>query len=147
MVVRTNAEVTHILNDLIKTCREREQGYRTAQDGVASAELKRLFGTSIEQSVQFRRELERQLRQRVWHANSDSSLAEAAFRGWAHLKAAVTKGEDTAVLSECERGEDAALGNYRRALEAGLPAELNAVVARQARELENAHARVRTWRM
>ena len=44
-------------------------------------------------------------------------VAGAIHRGWTGLKAALTSGNDHAILAECERGEDRAIEAYKKALE------------------------------
>ena len=38
-------------------------------------------------------------------------------RAWINLKSAVTSGDDHAILAECERGEDSAVDEYKKAME------------------------------
>jgi uncharacterized protein (TIGR02284 family) len=45
------------------------------------------------------------------------TVAGAIHRGWTGLKAALTSGNDHAILAECERGEDRAIEAYKKALE------------------------------
>ena len=47
------------------------------------------------------------------------------------------------MLAECERGEDSALKEYQKALDAGLPVLLHAIVARQRQEIVITHSAVR----
>jgi len=47
------------------------------------------------------------------------------FRGWINLKAALTSKDEHAILAECERGEDSAVAEYKKAMAAtGLPADV-----------------------
>ena len=55
--------------------------------------------------------------------------------------------EPHAVLAECERGEDAAVANYRAALnETELDSESRALVQRQASGVQEAHDRIKQLR-
>jgi uncharacterized protein (TIGR02284 family) len=60
-------------------------------------------------------------------------------RGWINLKEALSKNEDKAIIDECEAGEDAAVKNYREARGKALPANVAAIVQRQALGVEEAH--------
>jgi uncharacterized protein (TIGR02284 family) len=146
MAIRADLEAADLLQDLLQTLRDREQGYRTARDGVKDAQLRQLFDAYVQQSVRFERELETELRQRGDGREPGGTLAGAAFRGWMNVKAALTGHDEHAVLAECERGEDVAVEHYQRVLRHPLPDDLRALVARQWSELEQAHTRIRSLR-
>jgi len=67
-------------------------------------------------------------------------------RGWINLKSAVTNGDDKAILSECERGEDSAVHEYEEAIQDGLTGVAREIVTRQFTEIKSAHDRVRNLR-
>ena len=54
--------------------------------------------------------------------------------------------ERLAVLEECERGEDSALAQYRKALKQPLPPAVRVVVERQAQGAQRNHDEVRDLR-
>jgi uncharacterized protein (TIGR02284 family) len=64
-------------------------------------------------------------------------------RGWVGLKAAITGKNETAVIDECERGEDIALAAYQNALKKHLPADLMSIVEEQYSEIRHSHETVR----
>jgi uncharacterized protein (TIGR02284 family) len=72
------------------------------------------------------------------------SVAATLHRGWINIRSAVAGQDDGAVVSECERGEDAAVSAYRDALDEDLPANIRAVVERQYAEVKQAHDRIRS---
>ena len=67
-------------------------------------------------------------------------------RAWINLKSAVTSGDDKAILSECERGEDSAVHDYEDAIQDGLTGAARELVARQFTEVKSAHDRVKNLR-
>ena len=67
-------------------------------------------------------------------------------RAWINLKSAVTSGDDKAILSECERGEDSAVHEYQEAMQDGLTGAARELVSRQFTEIKSAHDRVRQLR-
>jgi uncharacterized protein (TIGR02284 family) len=67
-------------------------------------------------------------------------------RGWINIKSAITGQDESSILNEAERGEDAAKKAYKDALEQTLPANVNAVVQRQAEAVNTAHDKVRNLR-
>jgi uncharacterized protein (TIGR02284 family) len=146
MTVKADVETVDLLNDLLQTCRDREQGYRAARDGIKDETLRRLFDSYVQQSVRFARELETAIHERGEAREPGGTLAGAAFRGWMNVKAALTGGEERAVLAECERGEDVVVEHYQRALRHPLPEDARAIIARQWSELEQAHTRIRSLR-
>jgi len=78
---------------------------------------------------------------------ADGGTASGALhRAWVHTKAAVGVNSPTSLLEECERSEDAALARYRKALKADLPADVRAVVERQAEGAQRNHDQIKSMR-
>ena len=77
---------------------------------------------------------------------NSSSVAGSMHRAWIDLKAAVTSGDDHAILAECERGEDSAVNEYKKAMDADLSSPLRETVSRQYDKVKLAHDRVRDLR-
>ena len=68
-------------------------------------------------------------------------------RAWINLKAAVTSGDDHAILAECERGEDSAVSEYKKAIEEStLSAPIRDTISRQYADVKSAHDRIRELR-
>ena len=138
----SNDEVISTLNNLIETCRDGQDGFKTAAEGVKGAELKELFGAYSRQRGAFVGELQDEVRRMGGEAKDSGSTSAALHRGWMGLKAALTGEDDNAVVAECERGEEAALASYRSALGADMPASVRSMVERQFAEVKEAHTRV-----
>src|SRR5215213_2924601 len=117
----SNAQVIATLNGLIQTCRDGEEGFRTAAEGVGSPELKELFGGYARQRAGFAGELQDEVRRLGGEPVEGGSVTGSVHRGWMGLKAALTGEDERAILGECERGEDSALAAYRAALGVDLP--------------------------
>jgi uncharacterized protein (TIGR02284 family) len=62
------------------------------------------------------------------------------------LKSAVNRGDDHAILAKCERGEDSAVEQYKKAIDDGLSAPFGEIVSRQYVEIKKAHDRVKNFR-
>jgi uncharacterized protein (TIGR02284 family) len=139
----SNEEVISTLNNLIETCRDGQNGFQTAAEGVKNAELKQLFNSYSRQRAKFVGELQDEVRRLGGDPENSGSVAASLHRGWIDLKAAVTGEDDIAVVSECERGEDSAVSNYRAALNVDLPSNVRSIVERQFAEVKEAHDRVR----
>jgi uncharacterized protein (TIGR02284 family) len=126
-----NDDIISELNDLIETCEDGVKGFRTAADAIKSAEAKSVFNTRIQLIERAETELKAEVRRLGGDPEDRGSATGALHRGWLNLKAAVTGSDDDAILSECERGEDAAVGRYEDALKKDLPPEVRSLVERQ----------------
>jgi uncharacterized protein (TIGR02284 family) len=138
-----NEYVISTLNNLIETCKDGQQGFRTAADGVESSELKTLFHAYAQQRGQFAAELQAEVRRLGGDPEQVGSIGGALHHGWINIKSAVTGKDEAAVLSECERGEDAAVRNYEEALRGELPADIHPIIERQAKQVRDAHDQLR----
>ena len=135
----SDAEVISTLNNLIETCRDGQEGFRAAAEGVKDAELRGLFQDYARQRAHFAGELQDEVRRLGGEPEQTGSLVASLHRGWMGLRAALEGGDDRAVVSECERGEDVALESYRAALGTDMPANVRAMVERQFAEVKEAH--------
>jgi uncharacterized protein (TIGR02284 family) len=136
-----------VLNDLIETCKDGQQGYATAAKEAKDAELERLFSQYGAQRSNYVRELQQAVRSLGGDPDKHSSVSGSLHRGWINLKAALSSHEPHAVLAECERGEDSAVENYREALNsAELDLDTRAIIQRQAAGVKEAHDRIKQLR-
>ena len=140
----SNDEVISTLNNLIETCRDGQNGFQSAADGVKNPELKSLFYSYSQQRAQFVGELQDEVRRLGGDPETTGSVAATLHRGWLDIKSAVTGGDEGSIISECERGEDSAVSNYRGALDKDLPANVRSVVERQFSQIKEAHDRIRS---
>jgi uncharacterized protein (TIGR02284 family) len=140
-----NDKVISCLNNLIETCKDGQDGFKTAAEGVQRSELKTLFYEYSQQRARFAGELQNEVRRLGGDPEKTGSVAASLHRGWIDIKSAVTGKDDNAVISECERGEDSAVRNYKSALaDESLTADVRAVVERQYAAVQEAHDRVRS---
>jgi uncharacterized protein (TIGR02284 family) len=142
-----NKENISTLNGLMETLKDGEEGFKQAAESVTDLQLKSLFNEYSRQRARFTKALQTQV-QSLGESTSEmsSSAAGALHRAWINLKSAVTSGDDHAILSECERGEDSAVKEYEKALNDDLSPSLREIVSSQYSEVKNAHDRVRTLR-
>jgi uncharacterized protein (TIGR02284 family) len=138
-----NDNTISTLNNLIETCKDGENGFRTASEGVKNQELKTLFLTYSQQRAQFASELQEEVRRLGGDPEQAGSVAATLHRGWINIKSTVTGEDEGAVISECERGEDSAVRNYQDALKENLPTELQTTIQRQYTQVKEAHDRIR----
>jgi uncharacterized protein (TIGR02284 family) len=143
----TTASITSVLNSLIETCKDGQEGFRSAMENVKNADYKSLFSELSIQRQQFITELQGLVRGLGEDTEKTGSVAGALHRGWIDLKAALTSGDEHAILAECERGEDSAVAEYRDALEhEDLSANVRGVLRQQYMGVQAAHDRVRDLR-
>lgn len=132
---------------MIKTLKDGEEGFKQAADGVKDPRLKSIFTEYSRQRTRFATELQHQVQNLGEpEPETSTSAAGALHRGWINLKAALTRGEDHAILAECERGEDSAVEEFRKALDNGLSAPVREIVSRQYAKIKDAHDRVKDLR-
>jgi len=140
-------DIASILNSLIETCKDGQEGFRAAAENVKNRDMAALFRSYSNQRQQFGGELQSLVRGLGEGMEKTGSVAGALHRGWIDLKAAISAKDEHAVLAECERGEDSAVEEYREALEhSELPPEVHGVIARQYASVQEAHDRVRDLR-
>lgn len=137
------------LNTLIETCKDGQEGFRLAAEGIKNDEdLKGfLFSCSLQRS-KFAGELQQQVIELGEPGPSETStVVSSLHRGWIHLKTALTGNDNHAILAECERGEDSAVAEYRKAVNAShLSATLMEIVKTQFQEVLATHNTVRGLR-
>ena len=140
-------EAISTINSLIETLKDGEKGFKEASEAVKDPQLKSLFQQYSQQRHRFASELQVQA-QTLGESKPEksSSAAGAMHRAWINLKSAVTSGDDKAILSECERGEDSAVHEYQEAMQDGLTGAAREIVSRQFTEIKSAHDRVRQLR-
>jgi uncharacterized protein (TIGR02284 family) len=141
-------KIISVLNDLIETCKDGQEGFRTASEGVEDSDLKTLFSSYSLQRAKFAGELQSEANALGDHTPEEtSSLAGAVHRGWINLKSALTSKDRHSILAECERGEDVAVANYKDALsDEDLSSNVREIVERQAREVQQAHDNIKALR-
>lgn len=142
----TNNDIITTLNTLIETCKDGQDGYKTAADGVKNEAATHLFREYSQQRMQFAAELQDLVRRFGGDPEQSGSLAGALHRGWMNIKATISGGDEYKVFEECERSEDWAVNAYKDALTKPLPPHVQTVVQQQYTSIQNAHDRIRGLR-
>src|SRR5436309_15610999 len=94
-------ETVLVVNNLIETLKDGQEGFKQAAEGVKDPQLKSLLSEYSRQRARFAVEL-RSKGQSPDERESEmsGSAAGALHRGWINLKSAVTRGDDHAILAE-----------------------------------------------
>ena len=138
-----NDEVIAILNGLIETCRDGQEGYRTAAENITNSEFRRLFNIFYQQRAQFISELQAEVHRLGGEPRESGSVAGWLHRGWIDLKGVIHDGSEAAITVEVQRGEESTVNNYQEALKADLPLDVQYVVKRQYMDIKDAYDRIR----
>ena len=137
-------DIASTLNQLIQTCKDGEQGFESAAGGVDDLNLKHLLESYSQQRSEFASELQLEVERLAQDPAQSGHLAASLHRGWMNIKSVVSGREESAIIAECERGEDAAVKTYEEALKSALPQDLRAVVERQFTKIKEAHDQIRS---
>lgn len=148
--METIEKSVEVLNDLIEINNDRAEGFgKAAQDlDPTDMDLQGIFLNCSLESKQFAQQLRDEVNQLGGHADNDTSNMGALHRAWIDVKATFTGHGRKAILSECERGEDAIKKAYRDALstENDLSAEVMPLLLRQQQSIEASHNRIKALR-
>jgi uncharacterized protein (TIGR02284 family) len=142
-------DVVDVVKDLIQTledgCKGFDEAARKLRDD-GHADLAEKMSSYSEQRRQFSDELKSVARTSNYDIGDEGSFAGALHRGWMALKDALTGDDAHAILAAAESGEDHAVSQFEDALAADLPAEVRAVIVRQASGVRSAHDAVKAMR-
>lgn len=141
-----NKEVISVLNDLIETSKDGEEGFRTCAEDIKNAELKALFFSRSQACASAATELQQVVRSLGGDAETSTSVSADLHRRWVDLKSIITGKDEESILNECERGEDVAMKSYKNALSKDLPANFRSIVEKQFEGVQRNHDQVKALR-
>ncbi len=145
MTVSTEAAKT--LNNLIETCIDGQNGFKTAADALQSTELANELRNYSEQRRQFAVRLQDLVGVSDEKPATHGSASAALHRGWMNLRTAIGSNDRHAILAECERGEDSAVEAYRDAIsDDSLPPVARELVQSQFGAVKSTHDRIKALR-
>jgi uncharacterized protein (TIGR02284 family) len=140
------AEVIATLNELLENARDGELGFREAAEYAQSPSLVALFVRRAQACGECATELQGQIEQLGGQVDQSGSVSGKALRAWIHIRGLFGGASDETMLTECERGEDATLARYRKALKQNLPPEIHAMVQRQFEGAQRNHDMIKSLR-
>jgi uncharacterized protein (TIGR02284 family) len=146
----TTEKSVEVLNDLIEINNDRIDGFtRAAEDlGEGDADLKAVFDQFASDSRQNVQELSAAVGQIGGELETGNSVSGTLHRTWLDVKATFSGHDRKAILSECERGEDAIKKAYRDALteDNGLSSEQSSLIATQQQAINEGPDRIKALR-
>lgn len=135
-----------VLEDLVKINNDRIEGYEKAMKQAEDEDLKMLFGRMLDESRQYRDELNKFLGGLGEEREKDTTMAGKIYRTWMDVKVSFGGNDRHSILASCEFGEDAAQKSYRQALEQDLPDDIRAIITKQHSALKASHDKIRHLR-
>ena len=142
----TNDDVIVTLNNLIETCRDGEYGFNACAEHATALQLQTVFRQRGGECRDAAAELRGLVTRLGGKPVETGTAAGALHRGWVAVRGTLSGYSDQAILDECERGEDKALGSYRKALKQTLPGDIRAVVKRQMDGAQKNHDQIKALR-
>jgi uncharacterized protein (TIGR02284 family) len=149
MQATTTTETIEILNDLVVINNDRIVGYERAveETKAADSDLKVLFTKMIDESRKIRVDLAGEVQALGGEFETGTTASGKLYRAWMDVKAVFSGHDRHAVLSNCERGEDAAQAAYKDALaENNLPGYIRTMLEAQKQMLKESHDKVKALR-
>lgn len=145
-----NKETISILNDLIETSIDGEEGFKISAENAKSPQVKSFLARRSTEVGAAVRELQQHVQQLGGKPEDSSSVSADLHQAWVKLKTAFTSSDDKAVLEEVERGEDVAKKAYSKALEKsrekGVSPAVIAVIEKQYQGVLKNHDEVKALR-
>ena len=139
-------DVIATLNDLIETCTDGEEGFRTCAEGIKNPLLKAFFEERAERCALGAAQFESKVAELGGDPHRGGSVSGMLHRFWVNIRSTISGMDDEAVLAECERGEDFARAAYEEALRCDLPGDVRVMIAKQYREVRENHDRIKDMR-
>ena len=141
-----NRKVVDTLNNLLETTQDGVKGFVACAEGVTSPRLKMVFEAAARRCDEGAVELKTAIRSLGGEPSTSGSVSGSIYRVWTNIVSSITGMDEHAILSECERGEDAAKSAYEKALDENLPPDVEAMVRGQYQGVKVNHDRIRDLR-
>ncbi len=140
-----NKEAISVLNDLIETSKDGQEGFKSCAEDVKDQQLKTFFAQRSADCATAAAELQAQVRQLGGDPETSTSVAGDLHRRWVDVKSIFTGKDDKAILNEAERGEDHALKAIEKINEHNL-LNIRDLVERQYHGVQRNHDQVKALR-
>lgn len=146
-MIKSDDTSISVLNTLIAVCHDAQAGYETAATDVRDSELQRFFGEAAAQRMKFVDELSKRVRTLRGEPVKVGTLGGKVHRAIIDAQAANDTAQAHAILAECERAEDLAVGAYKKALQTlDVDDQTHKIIQSQYELVQLGHDRVRDLR-
>lgn len=132
------------ISHLIETCRDGQYGFEEAAKSIGDPALRAELMQYSMQRREFATALQQALRGAGEEPQASGSISGKLHRGWMNVRQAISSSDDYSILSECERGEDSAVGAYREVMANPVPAGIDDLVESQYSTVKHVHDRIRS---
>jgi uncharacterized protein (TIGR02284 family) len=138
-----------VAKELVETLKDGEQGFTSAAEKLRDSDRSE-WASTLQRLAQQRKDFQAEIVE-LGHEYGDDvdesgTVAAAVHRGWISLKDALTGDDADKVLDAALTGEDHAVSEYEKALDADLSAGFREVVSRQHAAVVSARDEVRALR-
>jgi uncharacterized protein (TIGR02284 family) len=132
-----------VLNHLIETCKDGARGYRFAADHLKTPGTKSLFLEMASQRDRFAADLIPFAQRLGGHDAADGTMTGALHRRWMAVIDTLGHHDESRLIAEADRGEEAAETAYKDAIEGMLPPTARDLVEQQYNAIRSAHQTLR----
>lgn len=141
----TDSGAIDALNSLLTGSRDGAQNFRDAAESVQRPDIKDALGTFANETAEHAVSFEAEIRRLGGDPDDGGKLGAKARRVLQNVKTAVSGHDDSATLSEVEKGLDQAEQNYALALRESLGGESRSLVERNWADIQRHHNQVAAW--
>lgn len=133
------------LNSLLTGSRDGAENFRDAAESVQRSDIKAALGRFATETAEHAVTTEAEIRRLGGDPDDGGKLGAKARRLLQNVKSAVSGQDDSATLSEVEKGLDQAEQNYAMALREPLEPTTRALVERNWADIQRHHNQVAGW--
>lgn len=141
-----NADAIDTLNDLLEICRDGEYGFGECAEHTQALDIKKVLNQHASECHLAAAELQTMLKHMGSEPKEGGTASAALHRGWVSVKGTLSGYSDYDMLDECERGQDVALAQYRKAGKQSLPASVRTLVKKQSEGVQRNHDQIKAMR-
>ena len=123
--------VITLLRELMEISKDGEQGYKDASDDIKDKDMSIILFEFSVQRGEFVNKLRETIHRLGGATEFTGSVLGILHRRWMDVKFAVAGSDPSSVLSECLRGDKAALNKYEIQLDRVLPDNIRSVIENQ----------------
>jgi uncharacterized protein (TIGR02284 family) len=141
-----NGNAIDTLNDLLEICRDGEYGFRECAEHTKALDVKTVLNQRASECHFAGTELQAMIKHMGSEPKEGGTASAALHRGWVSVKGTLSGYSDYDMLDECERAEDVALAQYRKARKQSLPPSAMVLVEKQTEGVQRNHDQIKAMR-